>query len=90
MKEKKTEYTQKECLNYCRNLKFNELIDCYNYKLNNSFEQDFAAKIRVNNYKTLENKIKKCIEKFISEIDAKPEKCFNYCPLECDSFTYMI
>ena len=77
MINKKIEYTQIDCLYFCRNLRFNEISGC-NFKLNN-LEEDLASKLSNKN---------ECVQEFIEKINNNKVDCSNYCPLECDSFTY--
>jgi hypothetical protein len=82
LNEKKREYTQKECLYLCRNLKYKEINPC-NYILND-LELDILDK--ADNLKN--NTIIECVQKFYKD---NYESCSAlYCPLECDSFTYEI
>jgi hypothetical protein len=80
--EKKREYTQKECLYLCRNLKYKEINPCnFNF---NDLEIDIVDK--ADSIKN--NTITECVQKFYKD---NYESCSTlYCPLECDSFTYEI
>ena len=87
LKEKKRQYTQKECLNLCRNLKYQELNSC-NFTIDN-LDKDIID----NAYNNLTNLtiIIKCVEESFNEL-IENDLCSdaNYCPLECDSFKYEI
>jgi hypothetical protein len=80
--EKKREYTQKDCLYLCRNLKYKEINPCnYNF---DDLEIDIVDKAD-----SLKNDtILECVQKFYKD---NYESCSTLnCPLECDSFTYEI
>jgi len=82
--EKKREYTQKECLYLCRNLKYKEINPC-NFSSNN-LDEDIYNKAYIFRDKT----VKRCIESFFKESNTFESCSILYCPLECDSFTYDI
>jgi hypothetical protein len=78
------DYTQKECIIICRNLKYNETNTCGCYL--DSLEDDFYIKC----YSNTDNlTLRECVDTFMSSFDV--ELCYlEYCPLECDSFEYDI
>ena len=77
-------YTQKECLNLCRNLKFNELNNCSCYLDN--IDDDVYQKC----YQFVTNSsLKTCVKSYLFELDGKLSVyCNKYCPLECDTYSY--
>ena len=79
------EYTQKECINLCRNLKYKEESNCN--CLINSLDEEVYLKCY---YDDSDNTtITNCVDNYFSSFNI--DSCiFNYCPLECDSFTYDI
>jgi hypothetical protein len=80
--ERKREYTKKECLYLCRNLKYKEINPCnFNF---DDLEIDIVDKADF----IKNNTISECVQKFYKD---NYESCLTlYCPLECDSFTYEI
>jgi hypothetical protein len=80
IRKKYKAYTQKECLELCRNFKFNETNSC------NCTLKDLEENIFKTCYKT---EREKCINTFMNDFN-KLDLCMNYCPLECDSFRYEI
>ncbi len=81
IRSKNKAYTQKECLELCRNFKFNETNSC------NCTLKDLEDNIFKKCYKTTERE--KCINTFMNDFN-KLDLCMDYCPLECDSFKYEI
>jgi hypothetical protein len=82
--EKKREYTQKECLYLCRNLKYKEKNPCNSYILDD-LEKDIVDKAEL----LKNNTINECVQNFYK--NNYFESCSTlYCPEECDSFTYEI
>jgi len=82
--EKKREYTQKECLYLCRNLKYKEINPCNSYILDD-LEKDIVDKAEL----LKNNTINECVQNFYK--NNYYESCSTlYCPEECDSFTYEI
>jgi len=79
LKSKNRDYTQKECYYLCRNLKFNEFnyCNCTLPSLDHEIWNDC-------DYSALDSN---CYSQLIDDL-IKDDLCFNYCPLECDSFTY--
>jgi len=77
IKSKKREYSQKECIYLCRNLKFIEFNYC-KCKLQ-SYDHEIWNCWKTGSYTD-------CYDRFINDFTSS--LCFNYCPLECDSFTY--
>jgi len=78
-------YTQNECIELCINLIFNETNDCdatLTYDLEVTIETIIISGTRLQDKKA-------CIQKFMDEFN-KLDICNNYCPLECDSYTYDI
>jgi hypothetical protein len=83
IKNKKWEYSQKECISLCRTLSYIETSNC-NCSLK-SMDEKFTAKCYNNINDT---NIKACVDSFLSKFEV--EKCSNYCPLECDTLSYKI
>jgi hypothetical protein len=83
LKFKNYDYNQKDCVNLCRNLKYNETNTCGCYL--DSLDDEIYMK-----YISINSSITKCIEKFLTSFNTKIiyECQSNYCPLECDSFEY--
>jgi hypothetical protein len=81
MKNINLEYSQKECNRLCRNLKYIEM-NC-NCSLN--YEDFLYHKC----YKKKEPIIRNCTNSFIQTFNENGS-CYEYCPLECDSFSYDI
>jgi len=79
LKNKNREYTQKECFYLCRNLKFNEFDYCNCQLPSLDHEMWYDCKKAISN--------SSCYRQFIDSLIAN-DSCSNYCPLECDSFTY--
>jgi hypothetical protein len=79
LKHKNREYTQKECFYLCRNLKFNEFdyCNCQLPSLDNEIWNDCFNIISESS----------CYRQFVDSLISN-DSCSNYCPLECDSFTY--
>ena len=76
MNENNIEYSQKECLRSCINLKYKEMKACnQSYYEKNIF---FFASIN------------KCIEEFIRQKGIYDLCMLNYCPLDCDHYSYDI
>jgi hypothetical protein len=84
MEKKNWQYTNKECIRLCENLKYLEESNC-NCSLNNL--DDYPYKVCYNN-----DELKACYIKFIDHFNKKDifQICSEYCPLECDSFDYDI
>ena len=76
IQNKNNVYTQKECLELCRNLKYNETNSC------NCSLKDLEKNIYKKCYNTNREK---CINEFMNDFN-KLDLCTDYCPLECDSF----
>ncbi len=80
-------YTQTECIRLCQNLYFKENSDC------DCIFDDIDKELWPTCYLGEEkSSVYKCTQKFIANFqeNIKFEVCPNYCPLECDSFTYDI
>jgi hypothetical protein len=73
-------YNQKECLDLCDNLKYKEMNPCS--FIPNNLDQNIIYESRKLKNKTLI----KCIMKFFKQLNYTNE----YCPYECDSFTFDI
>jgi hypothetical protein len=84
MKRKNWQYSEKECVRLCENLKYLEECNC-NCSLDNL--DDFPYKVYYYNNEQLN-----CYLKFIDNFNKKNifHICSEYCPLECDSFNYDI
>jgi len=80
IRNKNKAYTQKECLELCRNLKFNETNSC------SCLLKDLEENVR---QKCDNTKIESCINTFMNDFN-RLDLCTDYCPLECDSFRYEI
>jgi hypothetical protein len=81
--EKRREYTQKECLYLCRNLKYMEINPCNFYF--NDLEIDIFEKAEL-----LKNEsVFECVQK-LQKYNYYESCSTLYCPEECDSFTYEI
>ena len=75
-------YTQDSCIPLCRSLLYNELTQC-NCTLPN-VDTDVAFCL-FSPFNTEDQR--KCVRTFLDSFDV--QICFdNYCPLECDQFTY--
>jgi hypothetical protein len=85
LKNKIYSYNQKDCINLCRNLKYNETNTCGCYF--DSLEDEIYMKCY-----SINSTIAKCIDVFLNTSNAKViNEChLKYCPLECDSFEYDI
>jgi hypothetical protein len=83
LKLKNYDYTQKECIVLCRQLKYMEESNC-NCSIN-SLEDRFRIKCID---QTTNINIKNCSKSYVGEFSVN--KCIEYCPLECDSFIYQI
>ncbi len=77
-------YSQKECLSLCRNLKFNELNNCSCYLDRIDYEINRYC------YQFKDDKTRLCVNKFLANFNNLDLCGTNYCPLECDSFSYEI
>jgi hypothetical protein len=73
-------YNQKECLDLCDNLKYKEMNSC-NF-IPNNLDQNFIYETN----KLKNDTLKKCIMTFFKQLNYTNE----YCPYECDSFTFDI
>jgi hypothetical protein len=84
LKSKNFAYNQKDCVNLCKNLKYNETNTCECYL--DSLDDEIFIKCYNSSILT------KCIDKFLNYYSLKHiNECeSNYCPLECDSFEYDI
>jgi hypothetical protein len=83
MERKNWQYSEKECIRICENLKYLEESNC-NCSLNNL--DDYPSKIC--NTRGQSN----CYREFIDHFNKKDifQICSEYCPSECDSFSYDI
>jgi hypothetical protein len=83
---KNMSYTQNECINYCLSLKYNETNKC-----NCSLETLDDLWTKCYNYAETEE-ISDCTFNFTEEFASgnQYELCSEYCPLECNSFTFQI
>jgi len=78
------DYTQKECITVCRNLKYNETNTCGCCL--DSLEDDIFNKCY---YNTDNLTLRECVDTFMGNFNVG--LChLEYCPLECDSFEYDI
>ena len=85
--QKNSQYSQKECMRLCQNLKYSELYN--NYCKLNSLD-DYLLLIC---YREVKNEtVKDITSQFISSFNSKGyyKQCENYCPLECDSLDLII
>jgi len=85
IQNKNRTYTQNECFDLCVNLVFNETNDC---DATLTYDLEVTIETIINSQTRLQDK-KACIQKFMDEFN-KLDICNNYCPLECDSYTYDI
>lgn len=86
IQNKNIAYTQKECIRLCQNLIFRE---SRNDSKCNCFLQGLDDSIFIRCYLNEKNSlIKDCTSKYLLNFELR--KCNEYCPLECDSFTYEI
>ncbi len=84
MKSINHEYTQKECIEVCRNLKSMEETNC-NCSIE-SLDEQFGLKCF---RKAINKKVINCSKQFLANFNA--DICTaDYCPLECDSFSLNI
>jgi len=82
-KKMKHDYTQKQCISVCRNLKYNEMSKCGCYL--NIFDDEIYTKC----YNSKNLTLKECIDNFMGNFSVG--FCYlEYCPLECESFDYDI
>jgi hypothetical protein len=79
----KYSYSQKECIEVCRNLISIEESGC-NCSIND-LSEEFAVKCLEEINDTV---LRKCANDFLAFFD--PKKCYKYFPLQCDSFSYKI
>ena len=78
----KRDYSQKDCIHLCRNLKYNESNNCGCYL--DLLDEEVIKKTCYYN-----NSVKNCVDSFLADFGV--EHCYAfYCPLECNSFTYEI
>jgi hypothetical protein len=84
MQKKNSLYTEKECIRLCGNLKYIEESYC-NCSFKNLDDYPYK-KCRYN------SELKDCYKKFMNILNNqdKDQICSEYCPLECDSFSYDI
>jgi hypothetical protein len=83
-KKNNHDYTQKECINICRNLKYNHTNTCGCYL--DSLEDEIYMQCYINADNLT---LRECVDTFMSSFDVG--LCYlEYCPLECDSFEYDI
>jgi len=83
MQNKSSQYSEKECIRLCENLKYQEESNC-NHSLKNL--DDYPYKVCYNNIELIT-----CYKKFMEYFNAKEDIiCSQYCPLECDTFSYDI
>jgi hypothetical protein len=84
LKQINHDYTQKECINICRNLKYNHTNTCGCYL------DRLEDEIFMQCYFNIDNlTLRECVDTFMSSFDVG--LCYlEYCPLECDSFEYDI
>jgi hypothetical protein len=74
------DYSQKDCIHLCKNLKYNELNNCSCYL--DLLDEEVIKK-------PCYNSVKNCVDSFLADFDV--EHCYAfYCPLECNSITYEI
>jgi hypothetical protein len=64
----------------CYKLKYNETNKCECFI--NSLNEEYYKQC----YNSIE--LKECVDKYMSHFNA--QQCFDYCPIECDSFYYEI
>jgi hypothetical protein len=84
MKSINHEYTQKECIEACRNLKSMEETNC-NCSIK-SLDEQFGLKCLE---KAINKKVFNCSKQFLANFNV--DICTTYyCPLECDSFSLNI
>jgi hypothetical protein len=86
IQNKNRTYTQNECFDLCVNLVFNETNDC---DATLTYDLEVTIETIINSGTTRLQDKKACIQKFMDEFN-KLDICNNYCPLECDSYTYDI
>jgi hypothetical protein len=77
---KRRNYNQKDCLDLCDNLKYKEMNPC------NFIPDNLDQNIIYESRKLKNNTLTKCIMKFFKQLNYNNE----YCPYECDSFTFDI
>ena len=77
----KIEHTQNECIEFCKNL-YNSQTNPCNLTLN-SLEDDIF-----NRYYNMPSQWS-CLNKLMDDFN-KLDICFDYCPLQCDSYYYDI
>jgi len=80
MKNNNLEYSQKECNRLCSNLMYNQM--------NCGCTVNFDDFIYWKCWKE-QDSIQKCYDSFMRNFNEQ-NSCFQYCPLECDSFSYDI
>jgi len=81
---KKIQYSHIECLYLCKNLRFNEINAC-NFSLNSLDQDIYSEMYKLNDY----SNALACISAYFKESNNNIY-CSNYCPYECDTFTYDI
>lgn len=83
----KVKYSQKECLNLCRNMKYLKLS---NFSCLNSLEDDLYLNCykKIDEKSVIRNQTLSFIESFQQNNSFKI--CSDYCPLECDSASFEI
>jgi len=79
-------YTQKECLNLCRNLRFNESNNCSCY-LNSIDEDIYKVCYQFNSNASVKSCVKNYLIGFNSQLSFY---CNEYCPLQCENYSYDI
>jgi len=83
-------YTQDDCFYKCSQLFALEQSNCGCNSSLNDFSMDCLT--NVYNKPFIDSKIGKCISEYLKDFRKKlqDEKCQEYCPLECDSMSYVI
>ena len=87
LKKKNSDYSLKECIRLCVNLKYIEKNPCHCSL--NSIDDDISRKcdgVFIRN-----DELQKCFRSFVATINDNEDNCLEeYCPLECDTFGYDI
>jgi dimeric dUTPase (all-alpha-NTP-PPase superfamily) len=86
--KKKRIYSQDYCYNLCSYLYALEESNCSCASNLNNFDKDCLRSYT----DVFESSTKKCVSAYLRKFREKyqHEKCFKYCPLECDSMNYLI
>lgn len=82
-------YSQKLCFNFCQTLKYIEENTC-NCTVK-SYDEDVYSSCFEREFNKQNEYFLDCSMKYLKRLEMQAQEiCSNYCPLECDSFEYVI